>query len=739
MVIPWEGPFFPPEANRRSTAESLVRILVVDDEPSLTRSIGALLQSNDRLIEDCGSVAETLARLNTSSFDLLILDYRLPDATGLAVLDWLLSHNRRESVIMISGEQSMEAAIGALRRNADDFLLKPYNADQLRRAVSSALLKRQLERTNRLVQQRLQSSEQMHRYLVENSLDLIYTLDADGRFNYLNLRIESLLGHRRNALIGKHFSEIVHPEDLERARFSFNERRTGTRATNNLELRFNRNPYGLDDSDENGPVSIVLNAMGIYNRTDSRAPAHYAGTYGAARSLPGMRLGETGSQQYRVYHDPLTQLPNRDLFGDRLNLAIAQAKRRKSHIAVMFIDMDRFKLVNEIYGQGEGDALLRSVALRLKQCLRRGDTLTRHGSDEFVVLLPDIGAQADALAIAEKILLAFRTPFPLGESEFTATISMGIALHPEDGASAEDLIQHASVAMHQVKGNGRNAYSFFSPDMHATYRTRVSLEKELRQALTRNELELHYQPLVSLSRDCITGMEALVRWRHPSHGLIAPSRFIQLAEEAGIIHEISKWVLETGCAQLAVWRRRYPDLRLSANLSSRDFDRTDLSDTVSLALSRNGLPADCLELEVTERLLLEDAERVSPNMHGLRDLGVGIAIDDFGTGYSSLACLQRYGITRLKIDRSYVKDIKTTSNHPIISAIAGIAQGFDIRLAAEGVERDDQRNALENLGCDEMQGFLFSRPVDAAEATRILQELRPSSTAGRLARTVPAA
>jgi len=220
------------------------------------------------------------------------------------VLDWLLSHNRRESVIMISGEQSMEAAIGALRRKADDFLLKPYNAEQLRRAVSTALLKRQLERTNRLVQQRLQSSEQMHRYLVENSLDLIYTLDVNGRFNYLNQRIESLLGHSRNALIGKHFSEIVHPADLERARFSFNERRTGTRSTTNLELRLNRNPYGLDDSDENGPISIVLNAMGIYNRTDSRAPAHYAGTYGAARSQPGNRFSGHGSQQYRVYHDP---------------------------------------------------------------------------------------------------------------------------------------------------------------------------------------------------------------------------------------------------------------------------------------------------------------------------------------------------------------------------------------------------------------------------------------------------
>ena len=728
MVIPWEGPFFPTEASRRAPAESLTRILVVDDEPSLRRSVAALLQGSDRLIEDCGSVAETLARLNTRSYDLLILDYRLPDASGLAIMDWLISNDRRESVIMISGEQSIDAAIGALRRGADDFLVKPYNAEQLRRAVANTLVKRQADRNHRVNQQRLQSSEQMHRYLVENSLDLIYTLDAEGRFNYLNLRIESLLGHPRNALIGKHFSEIVHPEDLERARFTFNERRTGPRATSNMELRLARNPYGAD-GDDTGPVAIVLNAMGIYNSTESRAPSHYAGTYGAARSLPPMRTIDS-APRYQTYHDPLTQLPNSDLFRDRLNLAITQAKRRKGLIAVMFIDMDRFKQVNETYGQGEGDALLRSIALRLKQCLRRGDTLTRHRSDEFVVLLPDINDQEDTRAIAEKVLLAFRKPFPLGEGEVTITISMGIALHPEDGDTAEDLVQHASVAMHQVKGDGRNAYSFFSPDMHASYRTRVSLEKELRQAIARNEFELHYQPLISIAHDRIVGLEALVRWQHPSHGLVAPSRFIHFAEEAGIIHEISRWVLETGCAQLAAWRRQFPELRLTTNLSSRDFDQSDLADTVSRTLSRNGLAANSLELEIAESLLLENSERVAPRLQNLRELGVGVAIHDFGTGYSSLASLQRFGVTRLKIDRSFVKDINGHGNHPIVSAIAVIARGFDIRLAAEGIERGDQMNTLGGLGCDEMQGFLFSRPVDADTASRLLRDFRPSRLIG---------
>ena len=565
--------------------------------------------------------------------------------------------------------------------------------------------------------------------MVENSLDLIYTLDAEGRFNYLNQRVESLLGHPRNDLIGKHFSEIVHPEDVDRARFFFAERRTGPRAASNVELRLSRNPYGPEGSDGDGPVSIVLNAMGIYRRADSRAPAHFVGTYGAARNLPAVRQRDDDSPAPHIgFHDPLTQLPNRELFHDRLNLAITQAKRRKGLIAVMLINIDRFRQINETHGRGDGDTLLRAIALRLKECLRGGDTLTRHRGDEFVALLPDIGSEPDARAIAEKIRQAFQAPIAVGEHPFIPSLSLGIAIHPQDGNSAEDLIQHASVAMHQVKGNG-GGFSFFSPEMHASYRTRASLEKELRQAVAQNELELHYQPLVSLSQDRISGMEALVRWRHPTHGLVAPSRFIHSAEEAGIIHEISRWVLETGCAQMAAWRRQFPELSLSANLSPRDFEHPDLADTVSRVLARHGLPPASLELEVSESLLCSDVQHIAPCLKELRALGVGISLDDFGTGYSSLASLQRYGISRLKIDRSFVKDIQAQAGQPVIGAIAGVARGLGIRLAAEGVERGDQRTALEGLGCDEMQGFLFSRPLDAAAAGQLLEGFRPSRLA----------
>lgn len=724
MIVPWKGSPFPMDARPGRPTETLARILVIDDEPSLSRSISALLHAHDRLIETCGSVAEALARLNAGAYDLLLLDYRLPDASGLAVMDWLVSHERRESVIMISAEHSTEIAIGALRRGARDFLLKPYTTDQLRHAVSKALAHRQVERSQRQERQHLESSERMHRYLVENSLDLIYTLDADGRFSYLNLRVESMLGRAREALIGQHFSAIIYPEDLERARFSFNERRTGARATSNLELRLNKS-QALDGVAPDEPITITLNAMGMYHRDGGR----YAGTYGAARCLPGSDLPLIPQH---TNHDSLTRLPNRELFRDRLNLAIAQARRRKGFIAVMFIDMDHFRSVNDTYGESEGDALLRDVALRLRQCLRKGDTLTRHGSDEFLALLPDLGSREDAEVIAEKILEAFRQPFIVGGNEFAATVSLGLALHPDDGRSSDELIHHASVAMHQVKSTTRDAHRFFAADMHVSYHKRLSLEHEFRQALSRQELELHYQPLVSVSRNCITGMEALLRWRHPRHGLVAPARFIHLAEDAGIMHEISRWVIETGCAQLASWRQDHPDLRLSANLSARDFDHPELDLSISRALSCNGLPAGSLELEITERLLAESSERISLRMQGLRKLGVGIVIDDFGTSYSSLTHIQNCNITRLKIDRRFVQDIKPAGHHPVVSVLAGIARGFDIHLAAEGIEHREQLDALESLGCDEMQGFLFSRPVDATEATRILDEYRTPPTRPQL-------
>ncbi|NTV11966.1 MAG: EAL domain-containing protein, partial [Zoogloea sp.] len=521
---------------------------------------------------------------------------------------------------------------------------------------------------------------------------------------------------------GKHFSTLIHEEDLERVRHAFCERRTGLRAACNIEMRLlHREAEAADEEDCDGRwITVALNAMGIYARADGPMEERYLGTYGVCRDITERKRAEE-LIAFQAYHDQLTRLPNRTLFKDRLDLALAQAERRQGMLAVMFLDLDSFKLINDTYGHSVGDALLRMVAQRLKQCLRRGDTLARQGGDEFIILLPDLQRAEDAETIAHKIVEALRRPLPLTCGEFRTSVSLGISLYPRDGDSAEVLTKHADIAMYRAKQGGKNAYRLFSPDMNHVYEERMALENDLRAALERKQFELHYQPQVSLSRQAIVGMEALVRWRHPQHGLISPLRFIDVAEEVGLIHEISNWVLETGCRQLAHWHRNgFPGLRLSMNLSGRDFDHPDLVDKVATSLARHALPAASLDLEITESVLLPDTEGTVGQIRRLRDLGVGVAVDDFGTGYSSLAYLQNFPISRLKIDRSFVRDLKADGHHPIINAITGIARGFDIEVLAEGVEALEQADVLASLGCDEMQGFYFAKPLPPDQATQVL-------------------
>jgi diguanylate cyclase (GGDEF)-like protein len=387
----------------------------------------------------------------------------------------------------------------------------------------------------------------------------------------------------------------------------------------------------------------------------------------------------------------------------------------------MFVDVDRFKLVNDTFGHADGDALLRGIASRLSDTLRRGDTLARLGGDEFTILLPDIDRPEDAEIVARKIIDALATPFHLSREDFRATVSLGITLYPRDGASAEDLIRHADIAMYQVKRSGKNAFRFFDPALNTHHRDRIALENDLRHALARNELELYYQPQVSRSRHCIVGVEALLRWTHPTLGPVSPATFIPLAEEIGLIGDISAWVMERACAQLAEWRRGgHTELRMSLNLSPHDFDRKNIVQTVIDCVARHGLPPALVELEITESMMVNDSDSVAAKVRQLREAGLSVAIDDFGTGYSALAYLQKFPVSTIKIDRSFVRELDGAAGNPIISAIAGIARGFGLYLVAEGVERSEQVAPLGALGCDVMQGYLFAQPAPAAMVGRWL-------------------
>ena len=699
------------------------RILVVDDEPRMRSSLQQLLDGKDRSILECESGGAAIDILKVQEIALVLLDINLPDISGLDVMEWITKHKIPTSVIMVSADENIDSAIRALRNGVVEFVRKPYEIEEIQHKVENALHRSRLERSHVLMTARLEQSERLHRFLVENSPDLIYTLDPNGCFMFINGRVESLLGYSRGELIGCKYTTIVHDEDIDQAQYAFTERRSDSRATTNIEVRLKRKNNKFRHF-ETRHIVAMLSAMGVYAEPrdgQEALPRPFMGTYGVARDITERKIAEE-TISFQALHDHLTQLPNRRLFKDRLELSMTQSKRHGGLVGVMFIDLDRFKLVNDTHGHAEGDELLKCVAQRLRNCVRAGDTLARQGGDEFTVLLPDLYHIEDAGIIAEKIQDELKAPFIVRGQEFRATASIGIAVYPRDGDNADVLLKNADIAMYKVKASGKNDYKFFTAEMNACYHERITLENELRWAIKASEFELHYQPQISVCGDRIVGLEALIRWRHPIHGLLNPASFIDMAEESGLISDITDWVLNEACSQMASWRRMgMDDLRISVNVSPQEFDCSDIVERIVRNITRFSLPANVLEIEITENLLLNDVSGVIDKMRILREHGVRISIDDFGTRYSSLNYLRRFPINTIKIDQSFVCDlVEKKPVSPIIHAIIGIARGFGLHLVAEGVETAFQMKTLNDLGCDEMQGFLFSKPLPAAEVEQLL-------------------
>lgn len=430
----------------------------------------------------------------------------------------------------------------------------------------------------------------------------------------------------------------------------------------------------------------------------------------------------------QAYYDELTELPNRTLMADRLDLAIRTADRDEQKIALLFMDLDRFKYVNDSLGHEYGDDLLRQVAGRLNECVRDTDMVARFGGDEFVVLLHNIRSEADASHVAQKLIDQISTPFKLSGRDIIIGTSIGIAMHPGDADTAEVLIRNADLAMYKAKQSGRNQAHFFTAAMQEQANQRMTLEQDLRHALARDQLEVYYQPIMSGQTRSIKGVEALLRWHHPERGPIPPDHFIPLAEETGLIGEIGRWVLDTACAQVAQWRSQGWPLYLSVNISERQRELGLNDKCVAAVLEQNNLPADVLMLEITEGLLLQDSEDTLNWLQGFKALGVSLAIDDFGTGYSSLSYLKRFPVDTLKIDREFINDLDSDRYaHSLVKAIISMAASLDLRLVAEGVETEQQCKTLLDQRCALMQGFLFCRPLPAADLTDWLAT-QPSGT-----------
>ncbi len=427
--------------------------------------------------------------------------------------------------------------------------------------------------------------------------------------------------------------------------------------------------------------------------------------------------------QKLAYYDTLTGLPNRTLFHDRLGQALAQARRDERKVGVLFLDLDRFKTINDTLGHAAGDILLKYIARRLLGCVRQSDTVARLGGDEFVVILPGVHTERDLTEFSKKILETISKPVRLGEKKFFTTASIGISVYPDDAKAVETLIRNADIAMYAAKDLGKNTFSFFSADMNEKVVEKMGLETRLREALKRDEFFLAYQPQMNLATGAISGMEVLLRWRHPEAGTVSPATFIRVAEETGLIIPIGEWVLRTACSQAVNWHTAgLPRLRMGVNISSRQFNQPDFIDMVDRVLQQTGYDPNFLELELTEGIVMENVPETIMTLTDLKVRGIHLAIDDFGTGYSSLSYLKHFPFDRLKIAQEFVRDISVDpEDAAIVEAITAMATSLGLQVVAEGVERKEQLDFLRRRRCHEMQGFYFAHPLEAAEMAGMLE------------------
>lgn len=706
------------------------KILIVDDDPVVLKSLKDLLATRGFNPDAAIGGQEAICQLDQNNYDLILLDLHMPYVTGHDVMAHIRTNKINTSVIILSGETSFEAAKDACSQGAYDFLRKPYATDELIITINNALKEKRLQKQNTFMQKQLTESERLHRYIVNTSPDIIYILDHDGHFTFINERIETLLGFSKEEIVGKHYSFLVHHDDMEQAKYVFNERRIGTRAAKNIELRLKCKDDGNTRHFNNRSLPIELSAMGMY-QGESESGDSYMGTYGVARDVTERKIAED-TISFQAYHDLLTKLPNRALLNDRLSLAISQAKRDDDILAVMFLDLDRFKNINDSLGHMIGDELLQQVSIRLKDCIREGDTLARFGGDEFTLMLPKLhNGRDDASKLAEKITNTLKQPFIVDGHELYVSASIGIALYPQDGNNIDNLIKHADVAMYHVKGQGKNGYQFYSNEMNVPYIEKLSLDTGIHRALDNNEFNLVYQPQINLRTGEIVGVEALLRWEHPEHGIISPAEFIPFAEESGLIVDIGLWVLKTACAELSRWRvAGLPEIRMAINVSARQLMEQHIVDDVLKVLKDYDIPGHCIELEITENAIMDDMDSVICKLKELSNHKIAIAIDDFGTGYSSLSYLHKLPIHTLKIDRTFLKESRINKgDNTIINTIVAMAKGLGLNVIAEGVESQAQLEYLREIECSEAQGYLFGKPLPPSVISQLLIQ-EPYATPG---------
>ena len=684
------------------------RILLIQDDAAAAKAIlDALSNSIDesfqvQWVRRCSEGLERLA--GTAA---ILVDLFLPDSRGIETFDRLFRVAPQIPILVLCTPQEEETAKLAVQCGAQDYLFKSrVDAYLLPKAVGSMI--------ERAANSEALFEEKERAQVTLNSIgDAVMSTDISGQVTYLNAIAESLTGWSKDEAIGHPLEDVL-------------------RIVNGATREPAPNPMALAIRENKivalTPNCILIRRDGVESAIeDSAAPIHdrRGQVTGAVMVFHDVSVARAMilKMSYLAQHDSLTDLPNRMLLNDRLTEAIALSSRHERKLAVLFLDLDRFKHINDSLGHIVGDRLLQSVGRRLFTCVRSSDTVSRQGGDEFVVLLWEVKHAPDAAVAAEKILQALREPHLIDQHELHITGSIGIVTYPDDGTDAETLMKKADFAMYHAKETGRDSYQFFKSEMNVQAIERQSLEGSLRHAIERQELLLYYQPKINLATGGMTGVEALIRWHHPQRGLVPPGQFIAIAEECGLIVPIGRWVLSEACRQARAWQAAgLPPMCVAINISSVELRAPGFASGVRAILRETGLEPRYLELELTETFLMQDSRSTAEVLKELKEIGVLLALDDFGTGYSSLSYLKRFPIDAVKIDQSFVRDLTTDPDDAgIVTAVIAMGRSLHMRVVAEGVETREQLEILQEHGCPQGQGYYFSRPVPAVEFRQLLE------------------
>lgn len=690
--------------------EKTIKVLLVEDNPGDARLLSEMLRESatcnyDLTLQE--SMKKAVAHLVMNMMDLVLLDLGLPDAQGLEVLRQARAAMPRAPVVVLTGLDDENMAAKALQEGAQDYLVKgQFETRDLLRTLRHAI-------ERKIMEEALFVEKELAQVTLNSIGDAVICTDTAGNISYLNVVAERMTGWTKPEASGRPMNDVFRILDATSrtivanpAELAINQDRIIHLPPNCILIRHDESEIPIEDS-----VAPIHDRLG-------RA----TGAVIVFRDVSVARA-MTLQMAHSAQHDFLTDLPNRLLLSDRVNQSISLARRHGKKVAVLFLDLDGFKHINDSLGHPVGDDLLKSIARRLVDCVRSSDTVSRQGGDEFVVLLSEMEHAEDAAITARKILQAVAIAHPIDLHDLHVTASIGVSVYPDDGLDAETLIKHADIAMYQAKENGRQNFQFFKPSMNARAVERQSIEEGMRHALDRNEFVLHYQPKVNLKRMEITGAESLIRWTHPTRGAISPAQFIPIAEDCGLILPISDWVLHESCRQARLWADA--GLRLGSiavNISAMQFRKGNFLDKVLTTLKETCLDPHSLDLELTEGVLMKHAEPAAELLKSLRAYGVKVSVDDFGTGYSSLSYLRKFPIDSIKIDQSFVRRITTSrEDATIVTAIIGMGRSLNLRVIAEGVETQEELAFLQAQQCEEVQGYYFSRPVPPDQFARLLE------------------